>query len=96
MKHPLLWRYISLFFVAASLLIAGCGGSSSNAVSAPKATDDATPLTDTDDVDKFTKGRTFTVSPGPNATKEMVDAMIQLKPGDTLEFKCGFLIWTKG
>ena len=35
-------------------------------------------------------GRTFHVAPGPQATADMVTAMIQLRPGDTLEFGCGF------
>lgn len=35
-------------------------------------------------------GRVFLISPGANATEEMVKAMVQLKPKDTLRFECGF------
>ena len=41
-------------------------------------------------------GRVFTVSPGPNATQEMLDAMVQLLPGDVLEFGCGFFELDRG
>ncbi|MDX1587328.1 MAG: parallel beta-helix domain-containing protein [Oleiphilaceae bacterium] len=39
---------------------------------------------------RFSDGRVFTVAPGPDATRDMVEAMIQLRPGDVLEFTCGF------
>lgn len=35
-------------------------------------------------------GRVFLIKPGPNATKEMAAAMVQLKPKDVLRFDCGF------
>jgi len=35
-------------------------------------------------------GRVFLIQPGPNATEEMVKAMVQLKPKDILRFDCGF------
>jgi uncharacterized repeat protein (TIGR03806 family) len=35
-------------------------------------------------------GRTFTIQPNANATRDMVNAMIQAAPGDIIEFKEGF------
>jgi hypothetical protein len=35
-------------------------------------------------------GRVFLIHPGPDATEEMVKAMVQLKPKDILRFDCGF------
>ncbi|UWN48520.1 hypothetical protein ASALC70_00703 [Alcanivorax sp. ALC70] len=46
--------------------------------------------------DRFTEGRTFRVEPGPDATADMVDAMIRLKPRDTLEFGCGYFELDEG
>ncbi|WP_370262342.1 parallel beta-helix domain-containing protein [Limnobacter sp.] len=42
------------------------------------------------------EGRVFFIKPGPNATNEMVAAMVQLKPKDTLRFDCGFFELTTG
>lgn len=42
------------------------------------------------------QGRIFTVSPGPSATEQMLEAMVQLRPGDVLEFDCGFFELSKG
>lgn len=36
------------------------------------------------------EGRVFTVEPGPNASSEMVAAMVDLRPGDELRFGCGY------
>src|SRR3569623_475920 len=35
-------------------------------------------------------GRTFLIKPGPNATTDMVAAMVQAAPGDTIQFDCGY------
>ncbi|MHA7919217.1 MAG: parallel beta-helix domain-containing protein, partial [Alloalcanivorax xenomutans] len=42
------------------------------------------------------QGRVFTVAPGEDATQSMVDAMIQLKPKDVLQFECGFFELDQG
>jgi len=35
-------------------------------------------------------GKTWFIEPGENATAEMVEAMVGVVPGDTIEFDCGF------
>jgi len=35
-------------------------------------------------------GRTFLIKPGENATRDMVAAMVQAAPGDTIQFDCGY------
>lgn len=35
-------------------------------------------------------GRTWLIEPGPDATADMVAAMVSVAPGDTIEFACGF------
>src|SRR5688572_3098166 len=35
-------------------------------------------------------GKTYLIQPGPNATAEMIAAMVTVVPGDTIEFGCGF------
>lgn len=35
-------------------------------------------------------GRTFLIKPGANATTDMVNAMVQAAPGDTIQFDCGY------
>ncbi|HEX4844367.1 MAG TPA: parallel beta-helix domain-containing protein, partial [Limnobacter sp.] len=41
-------------------------------------------------------GRVFLIKPGPDATADMVEAMVQLKPKDVLRFDCGFFELTTG
>lgn len=36
------------------------------------------------------QGRTFLIQPGPDATSDMIGAMIQAAPGDVIEFGCGY------
>ncbi|MES2884432.1 MAG: parallel beta-helix domain-containing protein [Pseudomonadota bacterium] len=67
--------------IAATVLLAACGNSS---VPSP-----ATPTNPSDGTSGST-GRKFFIKPGPNATDEMVGAMIQAAPGDTIEFDCGY------
>lgn len=66
---------------ALSLTLAACGGTSSK-VNAPAGggSDGQTGPT----------GRVFHVTPGDAATGEMVAAMVQAAPGDTIEFACGY------
>ncbi|HSW11968.1 MAG TPA: parallel beta-helix domain-containing protein [Solimonas sp.] len=35
-------------------------------------------------------GRTYLIKPGANATRDMIAAMVQAAPGDTLQFDCGY------
>ncbi len=74
--------------MVAMLSMAGCfGGSGGSDKPSAKAEN---PKDDQELVDRFSEGRTFTVNPGEFATDDMVTAMIQLRPGDTLEFGCGY------
>lgn len=41
-------------------------------------------------------GRTFVIKAGPQATRDMVAAMVQLKPKDVIQFECGFFELTTG
>ncbi|KAA1174357.1 hypothetical protein FWJ25_08960 [Marinobacter salinexigens] len=69
-------------------LFSGClGGSGGEETS---TTQPATPSTTSPSQQRFSEGRVFRVEPGDTATTEMINAMIQLRPGDTLEFGCGF------
>ncbi|MGB1580388.1 MAG: hypothetical protein ACPHER_02645, partial [Nevskiales bacterium] len=49
-----------------------------------------------DDDSSRTVGRTFVIQPGPNATTEMVEAMIDAKPGDVIEFAAGYFELSSG
>ena len=66
-----------------ALLLAACGGGDSLS---------STP--GTPDPDKA--GRLFVIEPGPDATTEMVLAMIDAKPGDVIEFTEGYFELTSG
>lgn len=90
--NRVLLRFSYILFMCFSLLIlSACGGSSSSNSSAKPVKDAELPSDNTPPEEKFSTGRTFIIAPTPNATQEMVDAMIQLKPGDTLEFSVVFL-----
>ncbi|MEP3587941.1 MAG: hypothetical protein ABJN18_00105, partial [Marinobacter sp.] len=76
--------------MTAVLSMAGCfGGSGGSGGSDHSSTKAENPKEDQELVDRFSEGRTFKVNPGEFATDDMVTAMIQLRPGDTLEFGCG-------
>ncbi|MFO7530123.1 MAG: hypothetical protein R6W86_15175 [Marinobacter sp.] len=84
-------RFRFLPAVTIVFLLAGCfgdGGSSDSAPTSGSAGDSNSVAGN--QVERFSDGRTFLVNPGAEATHEMVSAMIQLRPGDTLEFGCGF------
>ena len=51
---------------------------------------------DDDDTPPSGVGRTFIISPGENATEDMVNAMVQLRPKDTLQFECGYFELDQG
>ncbi len=42
------------------------------------------------------EGRVFVIEPGPNATADMVEAMVQVKPKDVIEFTEGYFELTTG
>lgn len=83
--------------MVASLMLAGClgGGDSSSPQAKENEARTTKPSTSppviTTPGNPFSEGRTFFVEAGPNATRDMISAMIQLRPGDTLEFACGFI-----
>ena len=78
-----------------SSLLAGCGNSSGiagmftgggSSSSSGGTTLPGTPTTPT----PTGIGRTFLIKPGATATDDMVGAMIQAAPGDTIQFDCGY------
>lgn len=93
-------RPFALALLAGALTLTGCGGGGSSNNSAASNTPTANTTGD-DGSDTGTPpltgdGRTFLVSPGDSATQDMVDAMIQLRPGDTLQFDCGYFNLDQG
>lgn len=81
----------SAAMLAASVsLLSACGGGGG---SGSRSGNDGG---DTDPPPQFSEGRMFEIQPGPNATTEMVAAMIQLRPKDTLAFGCGFFELDQG
>lgn len=88
---PVFWSGYRLIILLTSLLLAACGGDSSSSGST------SSPVTETPpEVPATSDGRVFLVEPGPDATTDMVAAMIQLRPGDTLRFSCGFFQLEQG
>jgi uncharacterized repeat protein (TIGR03806 family) len=61
----------------ATLLLAACGGGGEDTPAGPSLPNLGT-------------GKTFFIEPGPDATAEMIEAMVTVVPGDTIEFDCGF------
>src|SRR5699024_2597424 len=96
-KHCLWW-----LLLVSALLLAACGGSSSSSkrLDSPLAADEDTKQTpgadEEEDEMPTSEGRVFKITRGASATRDMVNAMIQLKPGDTLEFDCGFFELDQG
>ena len=107
-----LWRLLAMTMLASTLALAGCGGSDSSSPAPNNTPtgntgddggngdggdngddngggDDGEPPPDT-------VGRTFIISPGDNATEDMVNAMVQLRPKDTLQFECGYFELDQG
>lgn len=93
-----------ILLLLTTTVITGCGGSggsggSSDPANPPTANsgDDPGSGNDGGTVTPPTgEGRTFIISPGDNATEDMVNAMIQLRPGDTLQFDCGYFDLNQG
>lgn len=65
--------------VTALTLLAGCGSSSNPGEDVPNIIDSPTPIVP-DSI----------IRPGPNATLDALNAFIDARPGDTIEFDCGF------
>ena len=86
------------WLLAAVLALSACGGGGGSGGGGGGGDGaDPTPNQPEEEVpDRFTEGRTFRVEPGPDATADMVDAMIRLKPRDTLEFGCGYFELDEG
>lgn len=77
---------LAALFIAA--LLTACGGSSSSAdptTQTPVGVPD-TPGTDTPPP----VARTVIIQPGPDATLDALNAFVDARPGDTIEFDCGF------
>ncbi|WP_238400896.1 parallel beta-helix domain-containing protein [Alloalcanivorax marinus] len=91
-------RYSAVAWVLAAILtLTACGGGGGSGGGGNDGGADPTPNQPEEEVpDRFTEGRTFRVEPGPDATADMVDAMIRLKPRDTLEFGCGYFDLDEG
>ncbi|MDX1668769.1 MAG: parallel beta-helix domain-containing protein, partial [Limnobacter sp.] len=75
--------------LAPALLAACMGGGDGTPASSPSGSDNGT--TQAAEV-----GRVFLIEPGPQATQQMVEAMVQLKPKDILRFDCGFFDLKEG
>lgn len=87
------------WLLAAGLVMTGCGGGGGGSGGGDGAGGGGSPNPNQPEEevpDPFGEGRTFQVAPGPDATRQMVEAMIQLKPRDTLEFGCGFFELDEG
>jgi uncharacterized repeat protein (TIGR03806 family) len=75
-RHRSLRLWSSAVAALAVFGLAACGGSSSAPVSGGGG---STP-----------QGRLFKIEPGTDATGDMVAAMVDARPGDVIEFGCGF------
>lgn len=64
----------------AAALLAACGNNAAPGINPDTGAPPTTPVS----------GRKFFIAPGPNATTDMVGAMIQAAPGDSIEFGCGY------
>ncbi|MFT6578706.1 MAG: hypothetical protein ACJAW0_001144, partial [Zhongshania sp.] len=73
--------------IALILGLVACGGGSSSKSTSSESNPD------TGDV---AQGRTFFIEPGPNASTEMLLAMIEVKPKDVIEFAEGYFELTSG
>ncbi|MES1943974.1 hypothetical protein PC39_07664 [Salinisphaera sp. PC39] len=69
--------------LAGSAALSACGGSSGGGSSSDNAGDDGSS-------GEVPAGRTFQIEPGPDATEDALTRFIDARPGDTIEFGCGF------
>ena len=75
--------------ISGMLLLSGCFGGSGGSSGNDRADTDRRGQ-EPGQPPRYSEGRVFRVDPGEQATEDMVAAMIQLRPGDSLEFGCGF------
>ncbi len=71
-------------------LLGGCLGGGGDETATSVSTSISSPPETSSAQTRFSDGKIYKVEPGESATSDMVSAMIQLRPGDTLEFGCGF------
>lgn len=81
------WRVVGIFGIAALPLLFGCGAGSNDPMATAQPSASAQP---TASAPPQVDGRHFFIKPTPNATNEMVAAMVQASPGDVIEFDCGY------
>src|SRR5690606_29685269 len=79
--------FFAALCAASAVLLSACGGGGGSRAGGDGGDTDTPP---------FSEGRTFEIQPGADATTDMVAAMIQLRPGDTLSFGCGFFELDQG
>lgn len=92
-------RGVATGLVLSSLLgLAGCLGGGDSADTAANGGGSPTSPSESggSPVTPASTGRVFLIKPGPNATRDMVAAMVQLKPKDVIQFECGFFDLTTG
>lgn len=91
-----------LLAIGLTAVLVACGGESMNSSDYVPSVEPVawpSPETTASGSEKMSSGkvsRVFTVSPGPDATQQMLDAMVQLLPGDVLQFECGFFELERG
>ena len=107
MKNDL-WRALAISMLASTLTLTGCGGSDSSSPTTSNTPTGNTGDNGGDNGDNNggedndgetppdTVGRIFLISPGDNATDDMINAMVQLRPKDTLQFECGYFELDQG
>ena len=79
---------VAVISIVLMMTLSGCFGGSGGS---QEEADQASPQANQNDpTNRFSEGRVFHVEPGDRATEQMVSAMIQLRPGDVMEFGCGY------
>ena len=78
-----------LMAALSAAILSGCGRTTEAGAAATPSVP-AAPPPGPGPVPTSTEGRVFTIGNGPTATADMVAAMIQLLPGDSLVFGCGY------
>ncbi len=78
--HPRRIGRVAAGLIALGLL-AGCGGGGGSSSGSDDDGGGDVPASN---------GRNFTIKPGPDATRDMIAAMIQAAPGDVIQFECGY------
>lgn len=79
---------VAVISIVLMMTLSGClGGSGGSQEEADQASPQAN---QNEPTNRFSEGRVFHIEPGDRATEQMVSAMIQLRPGDVMEFGCGY------